>query len=389
MYNRILDLDMICTETCFLWGPRQTGKSTLLKALFPQSKRYDLLLSSMYAKLVRNPGLIREECRAEGLDGDSQTSPIIIDEIQKIPPLLDEVHWLIENWGLRFVLCGSSARKLKRGKSNLLGGRAVRYELHPLVYPEIGDFSIAKALNAGLLPRHYQSTSPRRLIHSYVGDYLKEEIAAEALSRNIPAFSRFLEVAALTNGELVKYNNIASECGVSAPTVKEYFHILEDTMIGRFLRAFRKRIKRRLIGAPKFYFFDIGIVAHLTRRGEIEPGSELFGKAFEHLLYMEILAHSSYSGCFYPLSYWRTASGLEVDFVLGDAEVVVEAKSTSNVSQRHLKGIRAFKEEYTARHYLVVSMDPRPRRTEDGVDILPWQVFLERLWQNELISGSG
>ena len=329
--------------------------------------------------------MIREECRAEGLDGHSQTSPIIIDEVQKIPDLLDEVHWLIENRGLRFILCGSSARKLKRGKSNLLGGRGVRYELHPLVYPEIGEFSIAKALNAGLIPRHYQGNSPRRLIQSYVGDYLREEIAAEALSRNIPAFSRFLEVAALTNGELVNYNNIAMECGVSAPTVKEYFHILEDTLVGRFLRAFRKRAKRRLIGAPKFYLFDIGIVAHLARRGEVRAGSELFGKAFEHLIYMEILAHSSYSGLFYPLTYWRTASGFEVDLVLGEAEVAVEAKSTGNVTDRHLRGIRAFSEENTARHTIVVSMDPRPRRTEDGVDILPWRLFLERLWQNEFI----
>ncbi len=389
MYKRIIDLDLSDSETCFLWGPRQTGKSTLLKSLFPGSKRYDLLLSTEFGRLVRNPELIREECEAEGLYGDSQTSPIIVDEVQKIPPLLDEVHWLIENRGLRFILCGSSARKLKRGQSNLLGGRGVRYELHPLAYPEISEFSILKALNAGLLPRHYQSGTPRRLIQSYVGDYLKEEIAAEALSRNIRAFSRFLEVAALTNGELVNYNNIASECGVSAPTVKEYFQILEDTMIGRYLPAFRKRAKRRLIGAPKFYFFDIGIVAYLTRRGEVEPGSELFGRAFEHLLHMEISAHSSYSGYFYPISYWRTASGFEVDFLLGDAEVVIEAKSTGTVSGRHLQGIRAFKEEYAARHYIVVSMDPKPRRTEDGIDILPWKVFLKRLWRDDLISESG
>ena len=388
MYKRILDLDLSNTETCFLWGPRQTGKSTLLKSLFPKSKRYDLLLSTEYGRLVGNPGLIREECRAEGLDGSSQTSPIIIDEVQKIPQLLDEVHWLIENRGLRFILCGSSARKLKRGKGNLLGGRGVRYELHPLVYPEIGDYSIARALNTGLLPRHYQSHVPRRLLQSYVGDYLREEIAAEALSRNIPAFNRFLEVAALTNGELVKYSNIAMECGVSAPTVKEYFHILEDTMVGRFLLAFRRRAKRRLIGAPKFYFFDIGIVAHLARRGEVHAGSELFGKAFEHLIYMEILAHSSYSGLFYPLTYWRTASGFEVDFVLGDAEVAVEAKSTGSVNNRHLKGIRAFRDEYNVRHTIVVSMDPRPRRTEDGVDILPWRVFLNRLWGNEIGIGA-
>jgi predicted AAA+ superfamily ATPase len=386
MYKRILNLPLGASETCFLWGPRQTGKSTLLKALYPNAKRYDLLLSDQYQRLLLQPTLIREECLAIDLKGENQTSPIIIDEVQKIPILLDEIHWLIENRKLRFILCGSSARKVKRGRGNLLGGRAVRYELHPLVYPEIPDFSLEKALNAGLLPRHYLSKSPHQLVQAYVGDYLKEEIAAEALTRNIPAFSRFLQIAALANGELTNYNNIASECGVSAPTVKEYFLILEDTLIGRMLPAFRKRAKRRLIGAPKFFFFDIGIVAHLTRRGKIEPGSELFGRAFEHLIYMELNAHSGYSEIKYPIAYWKTASGFEVDFVLGDHEFAIEVKGTDMVTNKHMKGIRAFKEEYHSHIYIVVSMDTNPRRTEDGIEILPWHVFLDRLWANEIIN---
>ena len=381
MYKRILNLPLSETETCFLWGPRQTGKSTLLKILFPDSRRYDLLLSNEYHRLLTNPGLIREECQAESKASKRKKLPVIIDEVQKIPALLDEVHWLIENADMRFILCGSSARKVKRGQANLLGGRAVRYELHPFVYPEIPDFSLSKALNGGLLPRHYLSPHPQRLIESYVGDYLKEEIAAEALTRNVPAFSRFLKIAALTNGELINYRNIASECGVSAPTVKEYFQILDDTLIGKQLPAFRKRAKRRLIGAPKFYFFDIGIVAHLTHRGSVGKGSELFGKAFEHFIYMEILAHSSYSELNYPIAYWKTASGFEVDFVLGDHEFAIEVKSASMVGNRHLKGMRAFKEEYTAQRYIVVSMDPKPRKTADGIDILPWEVFLDRLWK--------
>lgn len=381
MYKRILNLPLSETETCFLWGPRQTGKSTLLKTLFPDARRYDLLLSNEYHRLLTNPGLIREECQAESKASKRKKLPVIIDEVQKIPALLDEVHWLIENADMRFILCGSSARKVKRGQANLLGGRAVRYELHPFVYPEIPDFSLSKALNGGLLPRHYLSPHPQRLIESYVGDYLKEEIAAEALTRNVPAFSRFLKIAALTNGELINYRNIASECGVSAPTVKEYFQILDDTLIGKQLPAFRKRAKRRLIGAPKFYFFDIGIVAHLTHRGSVGKGSELFGKAFEHFIYMEILAHSSYSELNYPIAYWKTASGFEVDFVLGDHEFAIEVKSASMVGNRHLKGMRAFKEEYTAQRYIVVSMDPKPRKTADGIDILPWEVFLDRLWK--------
>jgi len=386
MHQRILNLPLSTSETCFLWGPRQTGKSTLLKALYPDARRYDLLLSDQYQRLLLHPGLIREECSAAKLDAENQAAPIIVDEVQKIPILLDEIHWLIENRKLRFILCGSSARKIKRGRGNLLGGRAVRYELHPLVYPEIPDFSLERALNAGLMPRHYQSSNPHQLLQAYVGDYLKEEIAAEALTRNIPAFSRFLQVAALTNGELTNYNNIASECGVSAPTVKEYFLILEDTLIGRMLPAFRKRAKRRLIGAPKFFFFDIGIVAHLTRRGKVAPGSELFGRAFEHFIYMEITAHSSYSEINYPIAYWKTASGFEVDFVLGDHDIAVEVKGTDMVNNKHLKGIRAFKEEYQARAHIVVSMDLNPRRTTDGIEILPWQVFLDRLWANEIIT---
>jgi predicted AAA+ superfamily ATPase len=386
MYKRILTLPLSETESCFLWGPRQTGKSKLLKTLFPNAKRYDLLLSNEYHRLLTNPGLIREECLAENKASLEKKLPVIIDEVQKIPALLDEVHWLIENAGIRFILCGSSARKIKRGQANLLGGRAVRYELHPLVYLEIPNFSLSKALNAGLLPRHYQKPYSQRLIEPYVGDYLKEEIAAEALTRNVPAFSRFLKIAALTNGELINYQNIASECGVSAPTVKEYFQILDDTLIGKPLPAFRKRAKRRLIGAPKFYFFDIGIVAYLTHRGSVEKGSELFGRALEHFIYMEILAHSSYSELNYPISYWKTASGFEVDFVLGDHEIAIEVKSASMVGNRHLKGTRAFKEEYAARNYIVVSMDPKPRKTTDGIDILPWNIFLDRLWEGRIFS---
>ncbi len=384
MYKRISDLALSDSETCFLWGPRQTGKSTLLRSLFPDARRYDLLLSDEYARLIANPALIREECLAQDLGGSSQSAPIIIDEIQKVPALLDEVHWLMTNRGLRFILCGSSARKIKKEHGNLLGGRAVRYELHPLVYPEINDFSLIKALNRGLLPRHYQSPHANRLLQSYAGDYLKEEIAAEALTRNVPAFSRFLQVAAMTNGELLNYENIASECGISAPTVKAYFQILEDTLLGGYVHAFRKRAKRRIITASKFFFFDIGIVAHLTRRGRIEPGSELFGRAFEHFIHMELTAHSAYSEQFYPISYWRSASGFEVDFITGDHETAIEVKSTAMVRNRHLKGIRAFKEEYPVRYAIVVSLDPKPRKTEDGIDILPWEQFLQRLWDGRI-----
>lgn len=385
MYKRLIEAGQFASATCFLWGPRQTGKSTLLKSLFANNRRYDLLLSSEYERLVRHPGAIRETLIAEQATGLMQDGPIIIDEIQKIPALLDEVHWMIENLGAKFILCGSSARKLKRGHANLLGGRAVRFELHPLTSAEVPNFSLQKALNSGLLPRHYDSPNPLPLMQSYVGDYLKEEILAEALTRNIPAFGRFLEVAAISNGELVNYQNIARECGVSAPTVKEYYQILSDTLIGRFLMASRKRAKRRLIGAPKFYFFDLAPVIHLTRRGQVAPGSELFGRAFEHFIWMELTAHADYSGMGYPITYWRTASGSEVDFVLGDDEVVVEAKSSSLVNDGHLKGIRNFESEHKTKRSIVVSLDRDPRRTEDGIDVLPWRVFLDQLWQGQVV----
>lgn len=385
MYNRISSLSLSPKETCFLWGPRQTGKSTLLGQLFPGAIKFDLLLADVYLRLVTHPEKMREEFLESGLTGKTQKQPVIIDEVQKIPALLDEVHWLVENLGIRFVLCGSSARKLKRNHANLLGGRAVRYELFPLVSKEIETFDLVKALNNGLLPRHYDSTVPNRLIQSYVGDYLQQEITAESLTRNIPAFGRFLEVAALCNGELINFQNITSDCGVSAPTIKEYYQILEDTLIGTMLPAYRTRAKRRVVVAPKFFFFDTGITGYLAKRGTISPGSELFGRAFEHFIYLELLAHSRYSEKFYTISFWKTSSGFEVDFILGDHEIAIEVKSTNDVQSRHTRGIRAFQEEFKPRESIVVSLDPTPRKTGEGILVLPWKEFLRRLWANELI----
>jgi predicted AAA+ superfamily ATPase len=379
MYKRNQYLTGRGRESCFLWGARQTGKSTLLQALFPDSPRYDLLLSDEYGRLRTRPSLLREELLAEP-PGDK---PVVIDEVQKIPELLDEAQWLIVNHRVQFILCGSSARRLKRSGANLLGGRALRYELFPLVYPEIPDFDLLRALNNGLLPRHYQADRAQGLMEAYVGDYLREEIAAEALTRNVPAFSRFLESAAFSNGEIVNYQNIAAECGVSAPTAKQYFQILEDTLVGRFVPSFRRRPKRRVIQSPRFYFFDIGLANFLLKRGAIAARSEAFGKAFEHFIYQELVAHSHYCGLRYPISYWRTASQLEVDFILGDHQVAVEVKGTDRVSSHHLKGLQAFRQEYKTKQSIIVSLDAKPR-IADGVTILPWEIFLKRLWSGEI-----
>lgn len=366
-------------ESLFLWGARQTGKSTLLRMLYPDSLWFDLLLSDVFERLQRNPALLREIILANPPAG-----PVIIDEVQLIPRLLNEVHWMMANKGIRFILSGSSPRKIIRSGANLLGGRALRYELYPLISHEIPDFDLVRALNHGLLPRHYLSGRPEQLISAYIGSYLQDEILAEARIRNIAAFSRFLDVAAFSNGEIVNYTNIAADCGVSAPTIREYFQILEDTLIGRFLPSFQKKPKRRVILSPKFFYFDVGVANYLLKRRAIAYGSEAFGKAFEHFMYHEIHAHSSYSGIHYPVSYWRTASQIEVDFILGDHEAAVEVKATDQAQAHHMRGLLHFAEEYTVGKLILVSNDPLPRRS-GNISVLPWRIFLEKLWEGEVV----
>ncbi len=379
MYIRKLNIEDEREFSFFLWGARQTGKSTLLKYLYPDSLLYDLLLSDVFEQLYRFPSTIREAVLAV-----KPKNPVIIDEIQRIPALLNEIHWLIENTDTKFILSGSSPRKILRKGENLLGGRALRFELLPLSFAEIPDFNLIKALNGGLLPRHYKSKNHKKLLAAYIGSYLQDEIIAEAKLRNISSFSRFLEIAALTNGEMINYTNIASECGVSAPTIKEYFQILYDTLLGRILPSYQHKPKRRIIRAPKFYFFDIGVANYLSKQFNIEPGSYAFGKAFEHFIYMEIYAYSKYSGKDFPISYWRTASQLEIDFVLGQHEVGIEVKSSVHIIPRHLKGLKAFSEEYNVNKLIVISRDSQPRLI-NNILILPWKEFLKQLWAGEII----
>lgn len=379
MYNRRQKFEGTGRESAFLWGVRQTGKSTLLKKLYPDSFYADMLLNDTYERFLRNPSLLRELVISREVN-----QPVIIDEIQRLPALLNEIQWLIVNKGIQFILSGSSPRKILRLGGNLLGGRALRYELYPLVSAEIDDFDLIKALYHGLLPRHYLASNPDKLLSSYIGSYLRDEIIAEARIRNITSFSRFLEAAAFSNGEIVNFANIASECGVSPPTVKEYFQILEDTMTGMFIPSYQKRPKRRVISAPRFYYFDVGIAGFLLKRGKIKYGSEAFGKAFEHFICQELIAYSHYSGKNFTISYWRTASQIEVDFILGDHEITIEVKSTDMVNPRHLKGLKSFAEEYKVRRSIVVSTDPYPRKI-GNIEILPWKVFLEQLWEGGVL----
>jgi uncharacterized protein len=385
MYRRLLDLEAIPGESCFLWGARQTGKSTLLKDRYPGALYYDLLLSDLYRRLLEQPSILREEVLAHRSRETEQPPVVIIDEVQKVPDLLDEVHWLIENTSYRFILCGSSARKLRRGHANLLGGRALRHELLPLTSREIPAFDLECALNNGLLPRHYDSTNARRLVRSYVADYLREEIAAEALTRNVPAFSRFLDTVGLKNGSIVNYQAVASDCGVSAPTIREYYQILADTLVGFEVSAYRRSPKRRVTAAPKWYLFDVGIAGYLAKRGTVRRGSTEYGRAFEHYMLMEIRAHSHYSDILYPIRYWRTTSGFEVDAVLGDGDAIVELKSSDTITYRDLKGLRAFREEAKTGQAILACQVKEPRRTEDGIDILPWDEFLTRLHKGDVI----
>ena len=385
--DRILSIELPDHQSAFLWGPRKTGKSTLLRARFPQSLRFDLLQSELVIQFSSRPALFRERVLAR--TARELAHPIIVDEVQKVPQLLDEVHWLIETRGLRFVLCGSSARKLKRGKANLLGGRAWRYELFPLVSAEIGAVDavdLLRVLNQGTIPSHYLSPHYRRSLDAYLRDYLKEEVFDEGLTRNVGAFSRFFEAMGYSHGELTNYSNIARDCGVDSKTVKEYYQILCDTLLGRTVAPYRRRQSRAVITrTPKFYLFDVGVAGALTKRRIPEPRGEAFGRAFEHFIVTEVFAHASYTELDYDIHFWRTRSGLEVDLVLGPGEVALEIKGSQQVEQHALRPLRAFSAEHRPRRAIVVCNEPAPR-VVDGIELLPWHSFLAELWAGRIVS---
>ncbi len=384
-YDRMLTIDLPEKQSAFLWGPRKTGKSTLLGDRFPHSARFDLLDTRLLLEFVRSPWSFSERVRA--FDDEKLAHPVLVDEVQKAPPILDEVHRLIEEQGLSFVLCGSSARKLKRGRANLLGGRAWRFELHPLTWSEIPEFDLVRALNHGLVPAHYDAVNPRRALAGYVDDYLKEEVFDEGLTRNAAAFSRFFDALAFCHGELLNYSSIARDCGVDSKTVREYFQILVDTLLGCFVEPFsRRRSRSVIVRAPKFYLFDVGVAGHVTDRRIGRAAGPEFGRALEHFVLMELRACRAYRELDFPIRFWRTKSGLECDFVLGPAgETAIEVKGGARVRTEDLRPLRAYVEEHRPRHAVVVCNEDAPRRTADGIWILPWSVFLERLWAGEYV----
>lgn len=381
--KRLLDLDLPSRQSAFLWGPRKTGKTSYLKERFPRSLVYDFLQTDLALAMAKQPSLLRERLLAKSQD--ELQFPVILDEVQKVPHILDEVHWLIENRGLRFILCGSSARKLKRGQANLLGGRAWRYELFPLVSSELREIDLLRVLNHGMIPNHYLQDNYQKSLRAYVSDYLKEEVFAEGLTRNIPAFSRFFDAVGYSHGELTNFVNIARDCGVDSKTVKEYYQILVDTLLGRMVEPFKKRQSRAVLTkTPKFYLFDVGVAGGIIHRRVAEERGEIFGKAFEHFIWMEVAAHSTYRELDYDINYWRTRAGLEVDFVLGGGEVALEVKGKGRIDSADLRSLTAFIDEHKPAKALVVCNEKEPR-VVGKVRIVPWRIFLRELWEDKII----
>jgi predicted AAA+ superfamily ATPase len=381
--DRIIFLDLPEKQSAFLWGPRKTGKTTYLKLKFPDSIWYDFLQTDLFLAFSKKPSLLREQLLA--MDDLKLEAPVILDEVQRVPQIMDEVHWLIENRGIRFILCGSSARKLKRGGANLLGGRAWRYELFPLVTAEIKEYQLLNVLNNGMIPGHFLGFNPRKSLQAYIQDYLKEEVFAEGLTRNVPAFSRFFDAMGYSHGELINYSSIARDCGVDSKTVREYYQILSDTLMGRMIEPFKKRQNRQVISsATKFYLFDVGVAGAITHRQLEEERGEEFGKAFEHFILMEILAYNSYHDLDFKITFWRTKTGLEVDFILGDGEVAIEVKSSDRVDPRDLNPLRVFHEEFGVSSSIVVCNE-KAARIHQNIRILPYRQFLEELWEGKII----
>lgn len=390
MYTRLCEMNLPARQSAFLWGARQTGKSTYLKTRFHDAIWYDLLETQELIRLTKEPYLLREEILA--LKSSSPSKPVIIDEIQKVPALLNEVHWLIENTKTQFILCGSSARQLKTSATNLLGGRAWSYHFYPLVSAEIPDFDLLRALQHGLIPNHYAAETIYIQDHfqAYVDTYLTDEIRNEGLVRNLAGFARFLEVVGISNGDIINFTNIARDCGVDRSTVQGYYQILVDTLLGYFIYPYQKKVKRDLITqAPKFYLFDVGIANYLGQQSLTALKGMVAGKSFEHFIFMELTAYIGLKRKRHEITYWRTKTGLEVDFVIDKANIAIEVKISQQVAKEDLKGLIAFCEEHPKTKGIVVSQDARPRVLDvDGkmqIHILPWQTFLTQLWAGEIL----
>ncbi|MCY4095673.1 MAG: AAA family ATPase [Gammaproteobacteria bacterium] len=380
-YKRRLEIDLPQRQSAFLWGPRQSGKTSYLKSNFGDSVYFDLLNFAEVDRFTLRPTALGDTL-AELPEGKLRY-PIIIDEIQNVPRLLNEVHRLIETRGLSFILCGSSARKLKRPGVNLLGGRAWRFNMFPLSKTEIPDFDLLRAINHGLLPRHYIERDPWNL-DSYLNDYLETEIYNEAYVRDVVAFTRFFKALSYCHGELLNFNGIAQDCGVHHHTARSYFQILVDTLVGYLIYPFTRSTGRQtILRAPKFYLFDVGVAGRICDRTVSSAAGNEFGRAFEHYILMEIWMARSLLERRFQIQYWRTKSGYEVDFILGDGEVAIEVKSRVR-RQRDLRPINAFINDYKPKRAIVVVAENEARRI-GNVEVLPYGEFIAELQAGDLI----
>ena len=381
IYERNCKISLLQGQSAFLWGPRQTGKSTLLKHQFPDSISFDLLDASAMIRFLSKPNSLGEELRS--FDATARASPIIIDEIQKVPSLLDEVHRLIESERMSFVLCGSSARKLKRSGVNLLGGRAWKFNLHPLTWSEVPKFDLLTAMSTGLLPGLYAKKFAKRSLRAYVQDYLTQEVFNEALVRNAAGFSRFFDALPFRHGAMLNYSSIARDCAIDSKTVRAYFEILADTLVGHLIYPFTKKSNRRTISsAPKFYLFDIGVANYVLGNTILNPHGNNFENSFKHFIFLELVAANSYQEWDARINYWRTNSGLEVDFVLGNGAVAIEVKS--RVRQGDLRAIKAFNEEFNPRRSIIITSEA-VNRNIDGIEVLNYEHFLDQLNEGKML----
>ena len=390
MYSRILDLDeTLKRKSLFLLGPRQTGKSTLLKSKYPDALYINLLLNKEFQIYINNPSKLSEVVLYHFQENKQKL--VIIDEIQKIPALLDEVHQLIEQEkSIRFILTGSSARKLKRSGANLLGGRASMYYLFPLCYPELGKNAFnkwLKRIEIGALPSVINSTDSFSDLRDYVGLYLKEEIQLEGLTRSIQNFSRFLDFAAFCNAEQVNYTSVGQDAQLSPSTIRDYFEILSDTLIGHSLPAFLQTQKRKAVTTAKFYLFDCGVTNAIIGRTSVAKGTVEYGKQLEQGLFIEIKAYLNYTQSTKKLEYWRSTSQFEIDFLvysnLSDI-VAIEVKSSVNPGPKDYKGFFALEEERKLKRKIVVCHTAVNRKTKDGVEVISIETFLKQLWAKKL-----
>ena len=374
-------LPILKKKSMFLFGPRQTGKSSFIKhqllgddiALF-----WTLLDGRLRMRILADPGILRQEVEMKNL----RDCIIVIDEIQKCPELLDEIHFLIEDRNIHFLMTGSSARKLKNTGVNLLGGRATERHFHPFNFAEIGkhpDYNLPFIFEHGLLPSMFLSENLDEDLAAYIDTYLTEEIAAEGAARNIPAFARFLTTAALTNSQLLNYTNIANDAQLPVQTVRQWYDVLESTLLGYQIPPFTKTKKRKAISTAKFYFFDIAIARSLRNIPVPAEGTTEAGEYFEQLVCMELKTWIDYTRPRSKLTFWRSTSNMEVDFCV-DEEIAIEVKLTMNVTEKHLKGLKALREENIFKRYVVVCQEEHPRLV-DGIEILPWKYFFEQLWK--------